>query len=88
MTENTQKRPHAAWQWNPPARRSTSPAMDAKEIQSSTECTGLMQHVPEDEGEAHALCDLYSIHAVKPKGNIGKGNPRNNPEEIAFHRES
>lgn len=89
MTENTTKRPHAAWQWNPPARQAADHDMDAlREIQSSTECTGLMQHVPEDESEAHTLSELYGIHTVKPKGNIGKGNPRNNPDEIAFHRES
>ena len=83
-------RPHAAWQWNPPPR---SPDSDdalhpRRGILSSTECTGLMQQVPENESEAHALSSLCGIHTVKPQGNVGKGNPRNPPEEIAFHREN
>lgn len=77
-----------AWQWNPPKRQET--ADDAfhpyKDVQSATECTGLMQHVPEDESEAYSLSALYGIHTVKPKGNIGKCNPNNDPSEIAFHR--
>ena len=51
-----------------------------------TECTGLMQHIPEHESEAQALSSLYAIHPVKPQGNIGKDNPQNDPDEIHFHR--
>lgn len=81
-------REHNAWQWTPPKR--TEAAGDiffsAKDVQSATECTGLMAHPPQDESEAHALSALYDIHMLKPQGNIGKDNPRNNPAERAFHR--
>ncbi|MBP3655175.1 MAG: hypothetical protein J6K32_00590 [Clostridia bacterium] len=89
MSGRNEHKPHGAWQWNPPARQETADESfhSRKEITSFTECTGLMQHVPEDEGEAHALSSLYGIHTVKPQGNPGKCNPRNNPEEIAFHRQ-
>lgn len=84
-----EKTKHAAWQWNPPKR--TELAEDTfpvqKDVLSATECTGLMQHVPENESEAYALSGLYCIHAVKPQGNVGKRNPNNNPDEIRFHRQ-
>ena len=78
-----------AWQWNPPKRQEWAhEAFRAcPDIQSATECTGLMQHVPENESEAHSLSELYAIHTVKPKGNVGKDNPRNDPDEIRFHRQ-
>lgn len=62
-------RPHAAWQWNPPPMPGAADdsLRTRREVQSHTECTGLMQHVPEDESEAHALSNLYGIHPVKPK---------------------
>ena len=34
-----------------------------------------------------ALCDLHAIHTLKPCGNPGKDNPRNDPSEIRFHRD-
>jgi len=89
MSSTQRRKPHAAWQWNPPAR---DPAAQEdfrghEDVPSATECTGLMSQVPESESEAHSLSSLCSIHTVKPQGNAGKCNPRNNPEEIAFHRE-
>ena len=77
-----------AWQWNPPKQHSAAgEAFRAnKDVSSMTECTGLMQQVPENEGEAHSLSALYAIHTVKPQGNVGKCNPRNDPSEIDFHR--
>ena len=77
-----------AWQWNPPKRQEIADESfhTCKDVQSATECTGLMQHVPEDESEAHSLSELYAIHTVKPQGNVGKDNPRNDPSERAFHR--
>jgi len=77
-----------AWQWNPPKLQETADETfhAMKDVQSMTECTGLMQQVPENEMEAHALSQLYAIHTVKPQGNIGKCNPRNDPSEIRFHR--
>ena len=77
-----------AWQWNPPkTQRAADESFHAcKDVQSATECTGLMQHVPEDEGEADALSGLYAIHTAKPQGNVGKCNPNNDPGEIRFHR--
>ena len=79
---------HAAWQWNPPKRVDFADESfhASKDVQSMTECTGLMQQVPENENEAHALTSLYGIHTVKPQGNIGKCNPNNDPGEIRFHR--
>ena len=56
-------------------------------MQSATECTGLMQQVPENEGEARSLSQLYAIHTLKPQGNVGKDNPNNDPSEIRFHRD-
>lgn len=78
-----------AWQWDPPKRQMTSEDLmpPMKDVQSATECTGLMPHVPEDESEAHALAQLYAIHPAKPKGNIGKDNPNNSEAEVHFHRQ-
>jgi len=77
-----------AWQWNPPKRQETADESFRayKDVQSMTECTGLMQQVPENESEARSLSALYGIHTVKPQGNAGKCNPRNDPSEIQFHR--
>lgn len=77
-----------AWQWNPPKeqRRGEASFHAAKDVQSATECTGLMAHPPQSEDEAHELSAIYSIHEIKPQGNIGKDNPRNDPGERAFHR--
>ena len=82
------KAKHAAWQWNPPKRSAfAGEAFPAnKDVLSVTECTGLMQQVPENESEAYALSGLYGIHTVKPQGNVGKCNPNNDPSEIRFHR--
>ena len=79
---------HAAWQWNPPRREAYADEtfLPSKDVQSATECTGLMQHIPENESEAYALSSLYGIHVLKPQGNIGKGNPNNSPAEQQFHR--
>lgn len=81
-------KPHGAWQWNPPPAEEIADESfhTRKAVQSATECTGLMQQVPEDESEAHSLSELYAIHQVKPQGNVGKDNPRNDPSEVRFHR--
>ena len=77
-----------AWQWNPPKRVAfADESFHAYEdVQSATECTGLMQQIPENESEAYSLSSLYGIHVIKPQGNIGKCNPNNDPSEIHFHR--
>ena len=79
---------HAAWQWNPPRRKAFADEtfQPNKDVQSATECTGLMQQIPENESEAYALSSLYGIHALKPQGNIGKCNPNNPSSEQQFHR--
>jgi len=79
---------HNAWQWNPPKQQEIADEAfhTYKDVSSATECTGLMQHIPENESEAHSLSELYAIHTVKPQGNVGKLNPRNDPSEIRFHR--
>ena len=85
----SEKKPHGAWQWNPPPiEEIADEAFHAKrDVQSATECTGLMQQVPETESKARSLSALYAIHQVKPQGNVGKDNLNNPPEEIHFHRE-
>ncbi|MBR2943287.1 MAG: hypothetical protein IKB82_07810 [Clostridia bacterium] len=77
------------WQWDPPKQQEMADEAfhTYKDVSSATECTGLMLQVPENEGEAHSLSALYAIHTVKPQGNVGKCNPRNDPSEIRFHRE-
>jgi len=82
------KEKHAAWQWNPPKRVAfADESFHAYEdVQSATECTGLMQQIPENESEAYSLSSLYGIHVIKPQGNIGKCNPNNDPSEIHLHR--
>ena len=85
----TERKPHGAWQWNPPPiGEFADEAFHAeRDVQSATECTGLMQQVPETESKARSLSALYAIHQVKPQGNVGKDNPNTPPEEIHFHRE-
>lgn len=88
MSKSKKRQFPAAWQWNPPAHQELADEAfhTRKSVLSATECTGLMQQVPENDSEAQSLSQLYSIHTVKPQGNVGKDNPRNNPEEISFHR--
>ena len=81
-----------AYQWNPPKQQADAEAADEsfhkrQNVSSATDCTGLMMHVPETPAAAQSLSDLYAIHELKPQGNVGKGNPNNPEEEIAFHRE-
>lgn len=78
----------SAVQWNPPplapdAARAFEPG---EQVVSATECTGLTPQPLDDTQQARVLSDLYAIHTMKPQGNIGKGNPLNDPEEIEFHR--
>ena len=82
------KAKHAAWQWNPPKRVAfADESFHAYEdVQSATECTGLVQQIPENESEAYSLSSLYGIHVIKPQGNVGKCNPNHDPDEIRFHR--
>lgn len=88
-SKHTQKK-SAAWQWDPPKPQEFADESfhRRREVQSATECTGLMQSVPKNEGEAASLSSLYAIHMAKPQGNVGKDNPNNDPSEIAFHREN
>ena len=59
---------HAAVQWNPPrkARRTDAPFDGKYTVESANECTGLMTHVPGDEGAAKAISELYDIHRIEP----------------------
>lgn len=77
-----------AVQWNPPVPQEIADESFHKRecVQSSTECTGLMQQVPLNVPEAESISDLYAIHTLKPQGNPGKDNPNNDPSEIHFHR--
>ena len=76
-------------QWNPPPidPRADLPLSRTENTVSATECTGLERQPVIDDQAAESYTQLYGIHAQKTQGNIGKGNPRNNPSEIAFHRE-
>ena len=82
------KHHQGVYQWNPPPIKKDTQAIfdQPQNVASATECTGLAAQPAKDWPEAQALKDLYDIHAFKPQGNIGKGNPHNDPSEIAFHR--
>lgn len=75
-------------QWNPPPLPKGNPLSPDEEMHvvSSTECTGLTPQPVRSESESESYADLYTSSDVKPQGNVGKCNPRNNPSEIAFHR--
>ncbi|MBQ2947595.1 MAG: hypothetical protein IJD94_01310 [Clostridia bacterium] len=74
--------------WNPPPipEGMDTPLGQTPPVASATECTGLSRKPVQDQREAEQLSNLYGIHDLKPQGNIGKGNPRNDPSEIGFHR--
>ena len=77
-----------AKQWNPPklTREADLPLSRTENTVSATECTGLEARPVVDDMAAQSYARLYGIHTQKTQGNIGKGNPRNDPSEIAFHR--
>lgn len=76
-------------QWNPPPidAKAELPLGRTANTVSATECTGLEAQPVTDHEAAKSYEQLYGIHEQKTQGNIGKGNPRNDPSEIAFHRE-
>ena len=78
-----------AQQWTPPpiVRDLKSPLCPEQNVASATEFTGLEIRPVIDDVARESYADLYAIHEQKTQGNIGKGNPRNDPSEIAFHRE-
>ena len=78
-----------AKQWNPPKVKKDMPLPLGRtgNVASATECTGLERQPVVSDQAAESYAQLYGIHAQKTQGNIGKGNPRNDPSEIAFHRE-
>lgn len=82
------KHRQSAYQWNPPPLKPNSRAVfdTPQSVVSATECTGLVQQPVMNDIEGQDLSDLYAIHQMKPQGNVGKGNPLNDPGEIAFHR--
>jgi len=75
-------------QWNPPPIPKGSHTVydQPQSVASATECTGLTQQPVMNVLEAQDYSDLYAIHQLKPQGNVGKGNPNNDPSEVAFHR--
>lgn len=77
-----------AHQWDPPKlpKDAKLPFDDPQNVVSATECTGLTQQPVINTLEAQDYSNLYAIHPLKPQGNVGKGNPNNDPSEIAFHR--
>ena len=88
MSRSKHRQQPAAHQWNPPplVRDLKSPLRPEQNVASATECTGLEIRPVVNEVAAESYTDLYSIHEQKTQGNIGKGNPRNDPDEIRFHR--
>jgi len=82
-------RQHTAHQWNPPPPRPDAPHVfpGSQVLASATECTGLVQKPITSQSESVDMTQLYAIHEQKPQGNIGKGNPNNDPSEIHFHRQ-
>ena len=88
MSRSKHRQQPNAHQWNPPplVRDLKSPLCPEQNVASATECTGLEIRPVVNEVAAESYTDLYSIHEQKTQGNIGKGNPRNDPDEIRFHR--
>ena len=77
-----------AQQWIPPEaiRQAELTLSKPSSVASATECTGLEARPVSSDAAAESCTQLYGIHAQKPQGNIGKGNPRNDPSEREFHR--
>lgn len=75
-------------QWNPPpvGKMADLPLSVTANVVSATECTGLERQPVTSDMAAEQYARLYGIHAQKAQGNIGKGNPNNDPSEIGFHR--
>ena len=88
MSKSKHRQQSGAKQWNPPpqVKDLKSPFCPEQNVASATECTGLEAQPIIDRAAAENYAELYAIHEQKSQGNIGKGNPRNDPSEIAFHR--
>ena len=82
------KHRQSAYGWNPPPlpRDAKLPFDAPQNVVSATECTGLTQQPLIDENACTNIQDLYATLPLKPQGNVGKGNPRNDKSEIEFHR--
>jgi len=82
------KHRQTAYGWNPPPLPMDSHTVydQPQDVVSATECTGLTQQPVINVLEAQELSNLCAIHQLKPQGNVGKGNPNNDPSEVAFHR--
>ena len=74
------------WRAPPISPESSLPLGETPSVASATECTGLEAAPVTSEHAAESYAQLYGIHAQKPQGNVGKGNPGNDPAEIEFHR--
>lgn len=88
MSRSKHRQQPAAQQWTPPSivRDLKSPFCPEQNVASATECTGLEIRPAIDSLAAESYTGLYAIHEQKTQGNIGKGNPQNDPDEIHFHR--
>ena len=82
------KHRQTAYGWNPPPlpKDAKLPFDDPQNVVSATECTGLTPQPIMNESECVNYEDLYATLPLKPQGNVGKGNPNNDPSEIRFHR--
>ena len=65
----SEKKPHGAWQWNPPPiEEIADEAFHAeRDVQSATECTGLMPALPQNQSQDVNSAALYAIHSAKRK---------------------
>ena len=86
---STSKHKQRVFGWNPPKlpKDARLPFDEPQNVASATECTGIARQPLQNESECIHTADLYATLPLKPQGNIGKGNPRNDPDEIHFHRE-
>lgn len=74
------------WEAPPITPGPDKPFDHSTSVVSATECTGLEARPVLDHHEAEQYTAMGNIHKQKSQGNIGKGNPRNDPSEIRFHR--
>lgn len=87
MSTSKHKQRPFIWEAPPITPGPDHPFKAASGVASATECTGLEVRPVINETAAESYTDLFPIHQQKTQGNIGKGNPRNDPSEIQFHRE-
>ena len=87
MSRTKHRQRTSAVAWNPPPLRANTPSpFDAeKNVQSATECTGLMPTPPQNAAEFMSYQDLHSMEIPKKlpgKRNFELGVYDDKPEDI------